>query len=67
MARSIAWRAEAPALLHQAITTALALRAVLLFPGNVYNFGEGMPAVLDAHTPQRPSTPLGQVRVALEQ
>src|SRR3990167_5297504 len=62
-----AWRAEAPALLHQAITTALALRAVLLFPGNVYNFGEGMPAVLDAHTPQRPSTPLGQVRVALEQ
>jgi nucleoside-diphosphate-sugar epimerase len=62
-----AWRTEAPALLHQAITTALALRAVLLFPGNVYNFGAGMPAVLDAHTPQRPSTPLGQVRVALEQ
>ena len=65
------WRhgavAQAPALLHQAITTALALRAVLLFPGNVYNFGAGMPAVLDARTPQRPTTPLGAVRVALEQ
>jgi len=62
-----AWRAEAPALLQSAIDTALALRAVLLFPGNVYNFGAGMPPLLDAHTPQRPSTPLGAVRVALEQ
>lgn len=62
-----AWRAEAPALLRRAIDTALALRAVLLFPGNVYNFGAGMPPLLDAHTPQRPSTPLGEVRVALEQ
>lgn len=42
-----AWRAEAPALLHQAITTALALRAVLLFPGNVYNFGAGQGTWLD--------------------
>lgn len=62
-----AWRAESPVLLRSAIGTALALRAVLLFPGNVYNFGAGMPALLDAHTPQRPTTPLGAVRVALEQ
>ena len=62
-----AWRAEAPAMLRSAIDQSLALGALLLFPGNVYNFGAGMPAVLDAHTPQRPTTPLGQVRVALEQ
>lgn len=62
-----AWRAEAPALLHSAVDQALALGAVLLFPGNVYNFGAGMPAVLDAHTPQRPTTVLGRIRVALEQ
>ena len=54
-------------MLRSAIDQSLALGALLLFPGNVYNFGAGMPAVLDAHTPQRPTTPLGQVRVALEQ
>ena len=53
-------------MLHSAITTALALGAVLLFPGNVYNFGAGMPSLLDAHAPAA-QPPWAQVRVALEQ
>ena len=61
-----AWRAEAPAQMRSAIAIGRALGALLMFPGNVYNFGAGMPAVLREDTPQRPSDGKGQVRVALE-
>ena len=40
--------------------------ATFLLPGNVYNFGESMPARLDEAAPERPSTPKGRLRVALE-
>jgi nucleoside-diphosphate-sugar epimerase len=62
-----AWRVQGPALMQAAINAAAALGAVLLFPGNVYNFGAGMPAVLAPDTPQRPSTEKGRIRVDLEQ
>ncbi len=42
------------------------LGARLLLPGNVYNFGAQMPALLRPGTPQRPSTPKGRQRVAME-
>ena len=61
-----AWQAEAPGLMQSAIDAALALNAVLLFPGNVYNFGTAMPPVLRSDTPQRPDTGKGVIRVALE-
>ncbi len=62
-----AWRAQAPGLMQAAIDAAAALGAVLLFPGNVYNFGADMPALLSPDTPQRPSTEKGRIRVDLEQ
>ncbi len=62
-----AWRAQAPGLMQAAIDAAAALGAVLLFPGNVYNFGADMPALLAPDTPQRPSTEKGRIRVDLEQ
>jgi nucleoside-diphosphate-sugar epimerase len=62
-----AWRTEAPALMQAAIDAAVALNALLLFPGNVYNFGADMPALLSPDTPQRPGTEKGRVRVDLEQ
>ena len=62
-----AWRAEAPRLMQAATELAAALGAHLLFPGNVYNFGAGMPAVLAPDTPQRPTTGKGRIRVDLEQ
>jgi nucleoside-diphosphate-sugar epimerase len=37
-----------------------------MLPGNVYNFGEGMPPVLDEGTPERPSTVKGRLRAELE-
>ena len=62
-----AWRAHAPGLMQAAIDVAAGLGAVLLFPGNVYNFGMDMPALLSPDTPQRPSTEKGRNRVDLEE
>ncbi len=62
-----AWRAQAPGLMQAAIDVAAGLGALLLFPGNVYNFGAAMPAMLSPDTPQRPSTEKGRIRVDLEQ
>lgn len=61
-----AWRAEAPGMMRAAIDIARRLDALLLFPGNVYNFGAGMPALLQEGTPQQPTTLKGALRVGLE-
>lgn len=61
-----AWRRQAPAQMQAAIAIAQALGALLMFPGNVYNFGATMPGVLREDTPQLPSTVKGRVRVAVE-
>jgi nucleoside-diphosphate-sugar epimerase len=53
--------------MQAAVDVAAGLGAVLLFPGNVYNFGADMPAVLAPDTPQRPGTEKGRIRVDLEQ
>ena len=42
------------------------LGALFLLPGNVYNYGAAMPALLDESTPQRPTTEKGEIRVAIE-
>ncbi len=60
------WDAEAMPLLEAGLAVAQRLRAHFMFPGNVYNFGEAMPAVLHEGTPQRPSTRKGEQRVAME-
>jgi len=38
-----------------------------MLPGNVYNFGAGMPAVLREDTPQQAHTRKGRIRIAMEQ
>lgn len=60
------WRGEAMPLAEAAIAGARATGALMLFPGNVYGFGESMPPILDEGTPQRPSTRKGRIRVAIE-
>lgn len=62
-----AWRREGPGQMQAAIAISKAMGALLMFPGNVYNFGVTMPEVLREDTPQRPSNAKGHVRVALEQ
>jgi nucleoside-diphosphate-sugar epimerase len=60
------WEREALPLARAGMDIAAALDATFMLPGNVYNFGEAMPALLREDTPQRPSTRKGRIRVAIE-
>jgi nucleoside-diphosphate-sugar epimerase len=61
------WRQHALPLAYSAIEIAEAAGATLIFPGNVYNFGAGMPEVLDETTPMRPTSRKGRLRVEIEE
>ena len=60
------WDAEAMPALQAGLDLAERLGAHFMLPGNVYNFGAGMPALLGEDTPQRPTTRKGEIRVAME-
>jgi nucleoside-diphosphate-sugar epimerase len=60
------WEQEAMPALRAGLAVAERLHAHFLLPGNVYNFGAGMPARLAEDTPQRPTTRKGEIRVAME-
>jgi nucleoside-diphosphate-sugar epimerase len=53
-------------LFHQGLAVAHRLKATFMLPGNVYNFGAQMPAVLNGRTPQQATTRKGRIRVAME-
>lgn len=59
------WRPVLP-LARAGMDVAQRLGATFMLPGNVYNFGEGMPPLLRVDTPQSPTTEKGRIRVALE-
>ena len=61
------WRKNALSLAYGAIAAAESNGATLLFPGSVWNYGRGMPSVLDESTPMRPTTRKGGMRVEIEQ
>ena len=61
------WEKDAIPLADTAQAVAERLGATLMLPGNVYNFGAGMPALLEETTSQRPTTSKGRIRVAIEQ
>lgn len=61
------WQKNALSLAHGAIATAEENRATLLFPGSVWNFGAGMPPLIDENTPMQPTTRKGTMRVEIEQ
>ena len=60
------WDQELLPLARQGMDAAERLGASFMLPGNVYNFGQAMPALLREDTPQRPSTAKGRLRAALE-
>lgn len=61
------WDNEALPLARLAADVAARLNASLMFPGNVYNFGEDLPAVLREDTPQRARSGKGLIRIQTEQ
>ncbi len=60
------WPRQLLPLARQGMAIAQGLGATFMLPGNVYNFGEGMPALLDESTPERPNTVKGRLRAELE-
>jgi nucleoside-diphosphate-sugar epimerase len=61
------WDLLALPLAYAAIDASEKAGATLLFPGNLYNFGKGLPAVITQATPMQPSARKGQIRVLIEQ
>jgi nucleoside-diphosphate-sugar epimerase len=49
-----------------AIAAAQKSGATLVFPGNVYGYGAGMPPLIDEATPARPTSRKGAMRLAIE-
>jgi nucleoside-diphosphate-sugar epimerase len=62
-----AWQEQVLPMQDASIAIARTLGATLMVPGNVYNFGASMPAVLHEDTPHLASTVKGRVRVAMEE
>ncbi len=60
------WDDEALPAARAAMDVAERLGARFMLPGNVYNYGEAMPALLDESTPQRPTTTKGRIRAEME-
>ena len=60
------WNEEALPLARAGMDVAQRLGATFMLPGNVYNFGEAMPALLTEATPEQASTDKGRLRASLE-
>jgi len=60
------WSQEVLPAARQGMDLARRLGARFMLPGNVYNFGEHMPALLRPDTPQLPSNEKGRIRCELE-
>ncbi|HZO47437.1 MAG TPA: NAD-dependent epimerase/dehydratase family protein [Xanthobacteraceae bacterium] len=60
------WAQHALPLAYSAIEAAEQSGATLMFPGNVYNYGAKMPAVLDEATEMNPTSNKGKIRSEIE-
>jgi nucleoside-diphosphate-sugar epimerase len=61
-----AWKAQVLPMTDATLALCRVLNATLMLPGNIYNFGADMPALLTESTPQVARTIKGQIRVAME-
>ncbi|MCA3714902.1 MAG: NAD-dependent epimerase/dehydratase family protein [Phenylobacterium sp.] len=60
------WETQLMPLGRQGMDVAERLGALFMLPGNVYAYGEAMPALLAEDTPERPTNAKGRLRAALE-
>ncbi len=60
------WACDLPRFTDAVIRAAKATGAAILLPGNVYNYGAGMPAALTEATAHRPTSRKGRLRVEME-
>lgn len=61
-----AWRRDVPRITAAVLAAAQASGATVMVPGNVYNYGAGMPERLAEDTAHAPTTRKGQVREQME-
>ena len=61
------WRDLAMPMLANAIAAAVTERALIVFPGNVYNYGPDAWPVIHEDSPQHPISKKGAVRVEMEE
>lgn len=61
------WQTEVLTLGRNVIAAAKAHQAIQLFPGNIYNYGSTVPAIITPTTSFQADTSLGKIRVELEQ
>lgn len=60
------WRRLVPHFATAATVAARRSGAPLMFPGNIYNYGSPLPALIDETTPMRPTSRKGKMRVEIE-
>ena len=60
------WERLALPLGDVALQVARASGALLMLPGNVYNYGRELPALLTSVTPERADTPKARIRIEME-
>ncbi|WP_299691047.1 epimerase [uncultured Tateyamaria sp.] len=60
------WATEVPRMTRAVIAAAQASGATVMIPGNVYNYGAGMPEVLREDTAWNATTRKGNIRVRME-
>ena len=60
------WDRLALPLADAAVQVARASGALLMLPGNVYNFGRELPPLLTSTTPERGDTPKARIRIEME-
>jgi nucleoside-diphosphate-sugar epimerase len=61
------WASEVPRITESILHAAKASGATVILPGNVYNYGEGMPPVLREDTAHVPTTRKGVMREEMEE
>ncbi|MFK5980197.1 MAG: NAD(P)H-binding protein [Rhizobiaceae bacterium] len=60
------WVKDLPILTQNTILAAKSSGATIMIPGNVYNYGEGQPSLLNEKTPMVPTTRKGRLRQEME-
>ncbi len=61
------WTEQLPRITHVTIKAARASNATVMIPGNVYNYGDVMPPLLNENTSQIAQTKKGKLRIRMEQ
>ncbi|MDJ0613288.1 MAG: NAD(P)H-binding protein [Rhizobiaceae bacterium] len=61
------WKHVLSQITQNVIAAGLASGATIMIPGNIYNYGNELPAIINEDTPHVPNFPKGRLRIEMEQ